>query len=73
MSAVGTVIGNWFVGCASCDLTWKRAGGLTDYERQAIESRPCPACGAYTLTCTSPRPTPARRETRDAARSRRAA
>lgn len=30
-------------------------GGLSDYERQAIESHPCPGCGAYTLSCAAPR------------------
>lgn len=29
-------------------------GGVSDYERQAIESHPCPACGAYTLSCAAP-------------------
>ena len=69
---VGTV-GNWAVTCESCALTWKRTGGLSDYERQAIESRPCPGCGAYTLSCSDPRTTPARRKTREVARPRRAA
>lgn len=30
-------------------------GSWSEYERQAIESRPCPKCGAYTLN--SPEPT----------------
>ncbi len=29
-------------------------GGASDYERQSIESHPCPACGAYTLSCSTP-------------------
>ncbi|HEY1187594.1 MAG TPA: hypothetical protein VGE74_08040 [Gemmata sp.] len=64
---------NWAVTCGSCAFAWKRTGGLSDYERQAIESRPCPGCGAYTLSCSEPRPKPARRETREAVRARRAA
>jgi hypothetical protein len=61
--AVGaaTTAGGWVVACGSCDLNWVRAGGLTDYEQQALESRPCPACGAYTLTCTEGRKATARR------------
>jgi len=47
------------VACAACDERWHRVGNLSEYERQAVESRPCPCCGAYTLTCREPatRPT----------------
>jgi hypothetical protein len=27
---------------------------LSDFEQQAIESCPCPRCGAYTLCCQHP-------------------
>jgi hypothetical protein len=37
--------------CDSCERLWTLACVLTVYERQALESRPCPHCGAYTLTC----------------------
>ncbi len=39
-----------------CGDAWQLAGNWSDYERQAVESRPCPCCGAYTLA--SPEPTP---------------
>jgi len=45
------------VSCESCELAWNWvAAGGSVYEREAIESRPCPGCGAYTLT--TPEPTP---------------
>jgi hypothetical protein len=44
------------VACGSCELNWTRPAGVGDFERQAIESRPCPRCGAYTLTCPEPKP-----------------
>ena len=68
-----TLVGDWAVTCGSCAFVWKRTGGLSDYERQALESRPCPVCGAYTLTCSDPRPNPTLREKRAAGRTRRAA
>ncbi|MBX9579983.1 MAG: hypothetical protein K2X87_06705 [Gemmataceae bacterium] len=48
------------VACGSCELHWVRPAGVGEFERQAIESRPCPACGAYTLTCPEPKPAPVR-------------
>lgn len=51
------------VGCGSCGLNWVRPAGVGDYERAAIESRPCPRCGAYTLTCVEPKPLKGRRRT----------
>jgi|HubBroStandDraft_5_1064220.scaffolds.fasta_scaffold2347950_1 hypothetical protein len=39
------------VECQSCDLEWPRTLLLSIYEREAIESRPCPGCGACTLCC----------------------
>jgi hypothetical protein len=44
----------WMVTCAACELRWNRVGNLTEYERQAIESQPCPGCGSYTLSCRVP-------------------
>lgn len=40
--------------CESCDRLWSVVGQLSFYERQAMEARPCPKCGAYTLTCEEP-------------------
>ena len=37
--------------CESCERIWSLHSLLSVYERQAIESRPCPHCGAYTLSC----------------------
>jgi hypothetical protein len=45
----------WAVCCESCNHRWNLVGSFSEYERQAIESRPCPKCGAYTLS--SPEPT----------------
>jgi hypothetical protein len=40
--------------CESCGLAWTVAGGFSVYEQQAVESSPCPHCGAYTLCCHRP-------------------
>jgi hypothetical protein len=37
--------------CDSCERLWSIACNISIYERQAMESRPCPHCGAYTLSC----------------------
>jgi hypothetical protein len=37
--------------CDSCERLWTLACALTIYEQQALEARPCPHCGAYTLRC----------------------
>jgi hypothetical protein len=37
--------------CASCERLWSVGCTLTIYEQQAMESRPCPHCGACTLSC----------------------
>jgi len=48
----------WTVCCVSCGHRWNLVGSWSEYERQAIESRPCPKCGAYTLNSPEPaRPT----------------
>jgi hypothetical protein len=57
-------VGSWAISCDSCDLRWMRPGVVSDYERQAIESRPCPCCGAYTLTCPTPKLVPGPRRER---------
>ncbi len=38
--------------CESCERIWSLQTSFSLYERQTIESRPCPHCGAYTLTCS---------------------
>lgn len=45
----------WALCCHSCDLRSLRSGVVSDHERQAIESRPCPDCASYTLACTEPK------------------
>ena len=50
---------SWIVACAKCGLRWKRPepmSPISEYERQTVESRPCPGCGAYTLSCREERP-----------------
>jgi hypothetical protein len=42
------------IACESCGRSWAIVADTTVYERQSIESRPCPACGAYTLCCPEP-------------------
>jgi hypothetical protein len=37
--------------CASCGREWLAAAPFSVYEQQAVESCPCPHCGAYTLCC----------------------
>ena len=37
--------------CASCGQGWLVANTFSVYEQQAVESCPCPHCGAYTLCC----------------------
>ncbi|HEV8062299.1 MAG TPA: hypothetical protein VGP68_20640 [Gemmataceae bacterium] len=40
--------------CASCDQAWFVTNKYSLYEQQAVESCPCPRCGAYTLCCQMP-------------------
>ena len=40
--------------CASCGQAWRTAVPFSVYEQQAVESCPCPDCGAYTLCCQDP-------------------
>ena len=37
--------------CVSCGQSWTVAHTFSIYEQQAVESCPCPHCGAYTLCC----------------------
>ncbi len=46
---------NWTIACASCDHNWDLEGFWSEYERQEIESRPCPCCGSYTLKSPEPK------------------
>jgi hypothetical protein len=45
---------NWTIACDNCNRSWKTAGHYSIYARQAVESYPCPQCGAYTLCCKDP-------------------
>ncbi len=49
------VVETWKVTCGSCNHAWKLNGNWSEYERQAIESRPCPNCSAYTLSSPEPK------------------
>lgn len=40
--------------CDGCERLWSVAGILSFYEKQAMEARPCPQCGGYTLRCEEP-------------------
>jgi adenine-specific DNA methylase len=62
-------MGTWAVSCGSCGHSWMLAGNWSAYEREAVESRPCPACGAYTLKS----PEPEKKATRFAPRRKLAA
>jgi hypothetical protein len=37
--------------CRSCQRTWTLPLTSSVYAQQALESCPCPSCGAYTLSC----------------------
>lgn len=39
------------ISCETCERMWTLGCTLSIYEQQALEGRPCPHCGAYTLTC----------------------
>ena len=49
------------VACHSCGDSWQLAGTWSAYEQEAMESRPCPHCDAYTLSSPEPTTLPARR------------
>jgi hypothetical protein len=39
------------ISCETCGRAWAVASPYSVYEQQAVESCPCPHCGAYTLCC----------------------
>lgn len=43
------------ISCDSCERLWTLGCALSVYEQQSLESRPCPHCGAYTLSVQLPR------------------
>src|SRR5262249_51323168 len=48
----------WFVDvlairCVSCGQAWSAPLSYSVYERQALESCPCPQCSSYPLCCSS--------------------
>ena len=45
--------------CVSCGQGWNVASTFSLYEQQAVESCPCPECGAYTLCFREPFEEPA--------------
>jgi hypothetical protein len=51
----GCPVVEWTIACDSCGHSWKVAGTYSVYERQAVESCPCPDCAAYTLCCAEER------------------
>jgi hypothetical protein len=65
-------VDSWTVVCAGCGIQWHRVGAASDFEKQTIESRPCPQCGGYTLTCREPKPQSGPRARRATARGVRA-
>lgn len=41
--------------CGWCGRDWPQEVGWSEYyAREAIETKPCPCCGAYTLACPEP-------------------
>lgn len=38
--------------CASCGFTWDARVGESVYYALAVTTHPCPACEAYTLSCS---------------------
>ena len=49
------------VRCESCGYSWDVARPVSVYERQDIETRPCPGCGSQTLSCRDAQVPPGRR------------
>ena len=37
--------------CEKCGYAWDVDRPVSVYERQNIETRPCPGCGTHTLSC----------------------
>lgn len=43
--------------CESCAMGWDAPSAtLTGYAQRELEAKPCPACGACTLTVSQPEP-----------------
>jgi hypothetical protein len=42
------------ISCGACGHDWQVATAFSLYEQQAVESSPCPGCGAYTLHLHEP-------------------
>jgi uncharacterized protein CbrC (UPF0167 family) len=42
------------ISCDSCERLWTLGCALSIYEQQSLEARPCPHCGAYTLSVHMP-------------------
>ena len=51
----GAAVNAWKVCCGKCQHSWTLMGNWSVYERETLESRPCPKCHSYTLS--SPEPT----------------
>src|SRR5262245_37818000 len=47
----GCCVSELTIGCVSCGQCWTAGPSSSVYEQQAVESCPCPRCGAYTLCC----------------------
>jgi len=37
--------------CPACERRWPVGATVNDFERQVLESAPCPACGRHVLRC----------------------
>jgi hypothetical protein len=48
------VVEGSIISCDSCERIWSMSTSFTLYAQQALESCPCPHCGAYTLACHDP-------------------
>ena len=55
LSKARWVVNSAPVSCAACGRAWKMVVGNSVYERQALESKPCPHCGSCTLICAEKR------------------
>jgi uncharacterized protein CbrC (UPF0167 family) len=55
-----TTVERCTISCQSCNHRWVLSGTLSDYERIALETRPCPHCNAYTLASDDAEQTVAR-------------
>jgi len=51
-------VARFTISCQSCERLWTVAGAFSVCGRQAMESCPCPHCGAYTLSYQDPNTLP---------------